>query len=92
MKILLVLMTSGLLVFLGQQAVTLHKLTVCRQEAWQVSMILHTRTLLSENRISEKEILPKCRMIVTREKSAVSWVRLPVPRRHHVPLHLQGKI
>lgn len=88
----MVLMTSGLLVFFGQQAVTLHKLTVCRQEAWGASLVLHTRTLLSETRSSEKEILSKCRVIVSREKNAVSWIRLPVPRRHLVPLKLRGKI
>ena len=92
MKILMVLMTSGLLVFLGQQAVTLHKLTVCRQEAWQASLVLQTHSLLTQSSHSEKEILFKCRMIVTREKNAVSWVRLPLSRRHQFPLRIEGKL
>ena len=92
MKILAVLMTTGLMVFLGQQAVTLHKLTVCRQEAWRSSLVLHTHTLLTEVKSSEKEFLSSCRIIVAREKNAVSWLRPSVSRRHSVPLSLQGKI
>ena len=92
MKILAVLMTTGLMVFLGQQAVTLHKLTVCRQEAWRSSLVLHTRTLLSKVETNEKDVLARCRIIVTREKNAVSWIRPSVSRRHSVPLRLQGKI
>lgn len=92
MKILVALMTLGLLVFLGQQAVTLHKFTVCRQEAWRSALTLHTRTLLSEVSLSEKDILLRCRIIVSREKHLVSWARADFPRRLKVPLNLRGKI
>lgn len=92
MKILTTLMTLGLLVFLGQQAVTLHKLTVCRQEAWRSAVTLHTRTLLSEVSASEKDILFRCRIVVAREKNLVSWTKANLPRRFNVPLHLRGTL
>ncbi len=92
MKFLVTLMTLGLLVFLGQQAVTLHKLTVCRQEAWRSALTLHTRTLLSEVSPSERDIIFRCRIVVSREKAQVSWTKAELPRRLKVPLNLRGKL
>ncbi len=92
MRTLTTFMTLGILVFLGQQAVTLHKLTVCRQEAWRSSLTLHTRTLLTESLPSERDFLPSCKIIISRENNRVSWTRLPVPRRLIVPLYLRGKL
>lgn len=92
MSILSIMISLGLMAFLGQQAVTLHKLTVCRQDAWRASVTLHTRTLLSEFSASEKDVLPQCRILVSRKNSNVSWVRLPSPGKHTVSLHLKGKL
>jgi hypothetical protein len=92
MRSLTVLMTLGLLVFLGQQAVTLYKLTVCRQEAWRSAVTLHTRTLLTVVSSSEKDILPQCQILVARKNNLVSWTRMNLPRRLNVSLHLGGKL
>ena len=85
-------MTLGLLVYLGQQAVTLHKLTVCRQEAWRSALTLHTHTLLTKVTPSEKDILFRCRIVVSREKNLVTWTKADLSRRLKVPLNLRGKL
>ncbi len=92
MKILSLIISFGLMVFLGQQAVALHKLTVCRQEAWRTSVTLHTRTLLTSSSTSEKEVLQNCRIVVSRKAKTVSWMRLSSPSRHAVSLNLVGKL
>ena len=92
MKILTVIISLGLMVFLGQQAVTLNKLTVCRQEAWRASIVLHTRALLSSSSTLEKDFILNCRIVVSRNEKKVSWIRITSPSRHHIPLRLQGKL
>lgn len=92
MNILSLVISFGLMVFLGQQAVTLHKLTVCRQEAWRSSVTLHTRALLTSSSATEKDIIPQCKILVSRNEKKVSWVRLSSPSRHQVALNLRGKL
>lgn len=92
MKVLTIILTLGLLVFLGHEAVTLQKLTVCRQEAWRSSLRLHTRFLLSKSLPVESEPLPKCRILVSRMKRKVHWKRFPKAQTHAVSLNLQGKL
>ncbi len=84
------LLCLGLLVFLGQEAVTLHKLTVCRQEAWRSSVTLHTRTLLSKSQSLEKDILLRCGILVSRNQKLVTWSRSW--KKHAVPLRLKGQL
>lgn len=90
MNILVALLTMGLLAFLGQGAVTLHKLTVCRQEAWRSSVILHTQTLLTKYSRSEKDILFRCGILVSRNEKRVSWTR--GARAHAVFLRLSDRL
>jgi hypothetical protein len=90
MNTLVSLLCLGLLVFLGKEAVTLHKLTVCRQEAWRSSVTLHTRTLLTKTQPSERDILYRCGIVVSRNQRMVAWMRSM--KRHSVPLGLKGKL
>lgn len=90
MNSLIALLSFALLVYLGQEAVTLHKLTVCRQEAWRSSVTLHTRALLSRPETSEKEVLHRCGILVSRDRKSVTWQRSL--RQHSVPLRLKGTL
>lgn len=92
MNILSVVISLSLMIFLGQQAVTLHRLTVCRQDAWRTSVTLQTRTLLSMVSTSEKNVLPRCRILVSRTNNIVSWYRLTSPGKHTLSLNLKGKL
>lgn len=92
MNLLTIVLSIGLMVFLGREAVELQKLTVCRQEAWRSSVTLHTRTLLTKKSPSEKDFLPRCQVVVSRNEKRVSWVRLTSPRRNNVSLNLRGKL
>ncbi|MFL5784875.1 MAG: hypothetical protein ACJ76H_09720 [Bacteriovoracaceae bacterium] len=92
MKILCVFLCLGLMVLLAGEAVELHKLTVCRQEAWRSSVTLHTRSLLSTATSSDKDVLLRCRILVSRNEKEVSWLRLKSPRKHSVELSLIGKL
>ena len=92
MKILTALLALGLMIFLGREAVELHKLTVCRQEAWRSSLTLHTRALLTKSSPSEKDFLARCKIVVSRNEKKVSWMRLTSPSRRVVTLNLRGKL
>ena len=92
MNILTIVLSIGLMVFLGSRAVELHKLTVCRQEAWRSSLTLHTRTLLTKTSLTEKDFLARCKVVVSRNEKKVSWIRLSSPTRHTVSLNLRGKL
>lgn len=84
------LLCLGLLVFLGQEAVSLHQHTVCRQEAWRSSVTLHTRTLLSKSQSIEKDVLLRCGILVSRKEKLVIWTR--GIGKHVVPLKVEGSI
>jgi hypothetical protein len=92
MKVLCVFLCLGLMVLLAGEAVELHKLTVCRQEAWRSSVTLYTRTLLTSVPASDKDVLLGCRILVSRKEKDVSWLRLSSPRKHVVQLALTGKL
>ncbi len=92
MKALVILLSVSLMVFLGQEAVTLHKLTVCRQEAWRSSVTLMTRTLLSEAPATDKDILFRCGIVSNLKNNKVSWFRITSHRLHYVTLKISGKL
>lgn len=92
MKILATLLSTALLAMLAQEAVVLHKRTVCRQDAWVSSVTLSTRALLTKHLPTEREVLPSCRILVTRKDQSVSWFRLPSTKAHRIPLQLLGKL
>lgn len=91
MKILTALSCLSLLGLLGQEAVALHRRTVCRQEAWRFSTILNTRTVLTKKPVSERELLPSCQILVERRQSRVTWKRVS-GGVHNFPLNLRGSL
>lgn len=91
MKILAVLFSVSILVLLGHEAVVLHRLTTCRQEAWRSSLTLHTRALLTRHDNSERDVLASCRILVLRSGRMVLWKRLG-SGKHVVDLRLKDKL
>lgn len=92
MNILAWMMSLALLVLLLAEAVTFQRATVCRQEAWLKSTELRTRALLTSPTEKEKGWHMSCKILLTREKTLVTWRKLPSLSKKKFILELEGKL
>lgn len=74
------------------QAVTFHKATVCRQEAWLKSTELRTRALLFKPAPFERDWHLGCRIHLLRSQEEITWQRLPNLTKHEFKLDLTGEL
>jgi hypothetical protein len=92
MNILNWCLTLGLLIWLMVEAVTFHKATHCRQEAWLKSTELITQGLLYGVKKETKGTHLACKLYLSRKKETVTWQRLPDIKKHQFTLELDGNL
>lgn len=80
------------LIYLMIQAVSFHKATVCRQEAWLKSTELRTRALLYKPAPYERDWHLGCRIHLLRSQDEITWQRLPHLTKHPFALELTGDL
>lgn len=86
------LVAISTLITLMIQAVSFHKGTVCRQEAWLKSTELKTRSLLSKPAAYERDWHLACRIHLIRSQEQISWQRLPSLTKHDFVLDVTGEL
>lgn len=86
------LVAISTLISLMIQAVSFHKATVCRQEAWLKSTELRTRALLYKPAPHERDWHLGCRIHLLRNQDAITWQRLPHLKKHEFTLELEGAL
>ena len=86
------LLALSTLIYLMVQAVSFHRATVCRQEAWLKSTELKTRALLSNPSPYERDWHLGCRIHLYRAQETVTWQRLPSLTKHDFTLDLAGEL
>ncbi len=64
-----------------------HRATLCRQETWRGALILRTGALLSKAPTQDKLYISKCRKLISRKETIVSW-----GRNTNLELSLKGKL
>ena len=92
MNILAWMLSLSILIYLLAQAVVFHKATVCRQEAWLKGTEMRTRALLSNAPKEDKDWHLGCKLLFKREKSAITWKKLPFLEERDFTLDLEGKL
>lgn len=92
MNILVWALTLSTLLTIITQAVTFHRVTVCRQIAWLSSTKLITRKTLTNTRPQEREWHVGCRQLVESKEKGVSWKTYPGFIRHNFSVRLEGKL
>ena len=92
MNLIAWLIALSTLITLMVQAVSFHKATVCRQEAWLKSTELRTRALLFKPSPHERDWHLNCRIHLLRNQDEVTWQRLPSLSRHQFTLDLEGEL
>lgn len=92
MNLLAWLLAISTLVTLMVQAVSFHKATVCRQEAWLKSTELKTRSLLHNPPAHERDWHLNCRIHLLRNQEEITWQRLPNLTKNKFELDLKGQL
>jgi len=92
MNVLSWLVAISTLIYLMIQAVSFHRATVCRQEAWLKSTELRTRALLSSPAPHERDWHLGCRIHLVRVQEEITWQRLPNLAKHEFKLDLKGEL
>lgn len=92
MNILTWSLSVALVIALMSQAISFHKSTVCRQEAWLKSIELKTNALLSKPASREHKLIPKCKIHVIRNYSNITWNYPPSLKNIVFNLDLQGNL
>gem|GEM_PF-1965159 len=92
MNILTTSMGLSILILTITQTVSLHRATVCRQEAWLLGTELGTRSLLTSSKIRETAFHSQCQLKITRNKKTIYWHKLTDLVLHHFELEVRGKI
>lgn len=86
------LLAISTLIYLMIQAVSFHRATVCRQEAWLKSTELRTRALLFEPKPYERDWHLGCRIHILRNQEEITWQRLPNLNKHSFTIELNGEL
>ena len=86
------LLGLSVLIILVIKAVALHRVPVCRQEAWLKSTELVTRSLLSNPMPRARDWHLGCRIHLLREHNSITWQQLPTMKKHHFELELKGDL
>jgi hypothetical protein len=81
-----------ILIVLMIQAVSFHRATVCRQEAWLKSTELATYALLSNPKSQDRALHLGCKLQVYRKETHITWQVLPSYRKHKFSLSLDGSL
>lgn len=92
MNLLAWILSLSILILLMAEAVDFHRATLCRQEAWLKSTELITRNLLFNAPEQERAFHVSCRITLLREKTKVTWKKIPSLKSHHVLLELDGRL
>ena len=81
----LVLGISLLILAMGE-ALSFHKKTVCRQEAWAMSFEVYSRSLFEKAQTKEMKYLQKCKILIKRFNQKVNW------QHHRFEISVKGKL
>lgn len=92
MNLIAWLVAISTLITLMIQAVSFHRATVCRQEAWLKSAEVRTRALLSRPASQERDWHLGCRIHLLRNQEQIIWQRLPSLTKHEFNLPLEGEL
>ena len=92
MNLVSMLVAISTVIYLMIQAVSFHKATFCRQEAWLKSTELRTRALLYKPTPYERDWHLGCRIHLLRNQGQITWQRLPHLTKHQFNLDLTGDL
>jgi hypothetical protein len=86
------IMGLSLLTILVFKGIEFHRALVCRQEAWQTSLVLLSRSLFQEAPVRERAFHTSCRLSFSRDQNRVVWQKVPSFKRNVFYLSLQGTL
>lgn len=92
MNLLTQLLALSFFILLLAQAVDFHRATVCRQKAWEHSMVVFSRSLFPKASEKERSLVPSCQILVKRESGLVSWRKLKGLQARRFEVEVKGKL